>query len=106
MRFDAHFGIERAHARGGERGFLAAAVGQRVPGLAMQVRGLEPVAVDDAEPADAGAGEVLQHRHTQSARADHQHRGGAQPRLACGADFAQRDLARVVRRGCGACRGA
>ena len=99
MRFDAHFGIERAHARRRERGFLAAAVGERVPGLAMQVGRFEPVAVDDAEAADAGAGEVLQHRHAEAAGADHQHGCGAQSRLACGADFAQRDLARVVRRG-------
>ena len=64
----------------------------------MQVRGFEPVAIDDAEPADAGAREVLQHRHAEAAGADHQHRGGAQARLARGAHFAQRDLARVVRR--------
>ena len=64
----------------------------------MQVGGFEPVAVDDAEAAHAGAGEVLQHRHAEATGADHQHRGGAQPRLSGGADFAQRDLARVVRR--------
>ena len=62
----------------------------------MQVRRLEPVAIDDADAADAGAGEVLQHRHTETAGADHEHRGGAQPRLALRADFTQRDLARVV----------
>ncbi len=62
--------------------FSLAAVGQRIPGLAMQVRGLEPVAIDDAESADAGAREVLQHRHAESAGADHQHRGRAQSCLA------------------------
>ena len=65
----------------------------------MQVGRLEPVGVDDAEPADAGAGEVLQHRHAEAAGAHHQHGGGAQARLALRPDFAQRDLARVVRRG-------
>ena len=84
VRLDAHLGIQRAHARRRQRGFLAAAIGERIPGLAMQVRWLEPVAVDDAEPADAGAGEVLQHRHAESTGADHQHGGGAQPRLALG----------------------
>ena len=49
MRFHAHLGIERAHACRGERGFFAAAVGERIPGLAMQVGGFEPVGVDDAE---------------------------------------------------------
>ena len=104
VRLDAHFGIERAHALRRERGFLAAAIGERVPGLAMQVRRLEPVAVDDAEAADAGAREILQHRNAETAGADDQHGRRAQARLARGADFAQRDLARVVRRsGGGAC---
>ena len=98
MHVDAHFGIQGPHAGRGQRGLFAAAVGERVPGLAMQVGGFEPVAVDDAEPADAGAGEILQHRHAESAGADHQHRGGAQARLALRPDLAQRDLARVVRR--------
>ena len=65
----------------------------------MQVGGFEPVGVDDADAADAGAGEVLQHRNAEAARAHHEHGGGAQSRLALRPDFAQRDLARVVRRG-------
>jgi len=63
----------------------------------MQVRRLEPVGIDDAEAPDAGPGEILKHGNAKASRADHQHGGGAQPRLAFGADFAQRDLARVVR---------
>ncbi len=65
----------------------------------MQVGRLEPVGVDDAQAADAGAGEVLQHRNAEASRAHHEHGGGAQSSLALGADFTQRDLARVVRRG-------
>ena len=103
VRFDAYFGIQCAYALRRQRGFLPAAIGQRIPGLAMQVRWLEPVGVDDAEPADARAGEILQHRHAEATGADDQHGSGAQSRLALGSDFAQRDLARVVRRaaGCG-----
>ena len=74
VRLHANFGIERAHALGGERGLSLAAIVERVPGLAMQIAGLEPVGIDDAEPADACAGEILQHGNAEAARADHQHR--------------------------------
>ena len=82
VRVDDDFGIQRAHARRRERGFVAGRSRPARTGLAMQVGGFEPVAVDDADAADAGAGEILQHRNAEAARADHEHRGGAQSRLA------------------------
>ena len=98
VRLHADLGIQCVHALRRQRGFFAPAVGQRIPGLTMQVRWLEPIGVDDAEPAHARAGQVLQHRHAKPAGAHHQHRGAAQPGLAFRAHFTQRDLARVVRR--------
>ena len=38
----------------------------------MEVGFLDPVVIDDGEPADAGARQVLQHRAAQPAGADHQ----------------------------------
>ena len=69
----------------------------------MQVRGLEPVGIDDAEPSDASAGEVLQHGNAEAPAPTTSTDARAQSRLAFGADFAQRDLARVVRCGPASC---
>ena len=104
VRFHAHVGIERSHTSRGERGFFLAALGQRIPGLAMQVGRFEAVGIDDAEAADTGTGEVLQHGNAEATRAHHQYGRGTEARLALGPDFTQRDLARVVR--CGAVRRA
>ena len=46
----------------------------------MKVGFLDPVVVDDGEPADAGARQVLQHRAAQPAGADHQRRDAAASR--------------------------
>ena len=57
--------------------------------------------------ADAGTGQVLQHRHAQAAAADDEHSAAAQLRLTRCAHFLERHLARVVRhRGLGAWRDA
>jgi hypothetical protein len=89
VRVDAHFGIQRLYARRGQRRLFAATFGQRVPGLPMQVGGFEPVTVDDTETTHTCAGQVLQHRNTESTGAHHQHRGGPQARLALWPHFAQ-----------------
>jgi hypothetical protein len=73
MCFHAHLGIERTHACCRQRGFFLATLAQCVPGLAMEVRRIEPVGVDDAQAADPGAGEVLQHRNAEASRAHHEH---------------------------------
>src|SRR5215475_5140382 len=55
--------------------------------LALQVRLVDDVEVDDAERADASGGEVEQRRGAEPARSHHQHLGGFQPLLPGGCDF-------------------
>ena len=62
----------------------------------MEVGFLDPVMIDDGEPADARAGQVLQHRAAQPAGADHDDRRGGEPRLARGADLGKHHLACVA----------
>ena len=62
----------------------------------MQVGRLEPIGIDEAQSADAGAGQVADDRHAQPPATDHQHAAGAQLRLSGGADFLERHLPGVV----------
>ena len=101
VRGHLNFGIERAHSLRRELGLGLAAVGQRVPGLAMQVGGLQMVRIHDGEPADTRARQVLQHRHAQPARTHHQHRRATQALLSRRTHLTQRHLPRVVRSGAG-----
>ena len=50
----------------------------------------------DAERADAGRGEIEQHRRAEPAGADHQHARAAERRLAGAADLAQHDVAGIA----------
>ena len=52
-----------------------------VDDLALQVRLVDDVEVDDADRADAGRGQVQQRRRTEPAGADHQHPRVFQPLL-------------------------
>jgi hypothetical protein len=71
----------------------------------VEVGGFEFVAIDHADFADAGAGEVLEYGDAKAAAADDEYAAVAQFRLAFVADFFQRDLSRVVGAGFGAlCR--
>ena len=71
-------------------------IGHGVERLAMKVGLLDPVMVDDGEPADARAGQVLQHRTPQPAGADHHDGRGGEPRLTGGADLGKHHLAGVA----------
>ena len=62
----------------------------------MEVGFLDPVMVDDGKPADARAGQVLQHRATQPTGADHDDGRGGEPRLAGRADLGKHHLAGVT----------
>jgi hypothetical protein len=54
--------IHAAQAVGGGDGLRSANVRDAVKGLAVEVAGLYDVAIQDADPADAGGGKVLQRR--------------------------------------------
>lgn len=65
----------------------------------MKVGRLDRVVIDDRDPPDARAHEILQHRTAEPARADHEHRGGGKLRLAGRSDLAQDRLTRVAAHG-------
>ena len=73
----------------------ADAVG-RVDDLALEVRDVDDVVVDDPERADAGGGEVERGRRAEAAGAEQQHLGVEQLLLALGADLGQEEVARVA----------
>ena len=64
--------------------------------LPLQVRQRNHVVVDDAERADAGGGEIEQHRRAEAARADHQHARAAERGLSRPAHLAQHDMAGIA----------
>src|SRR5205823_10327938 len=64
--------------------------------LAGEVRPLDRVVVDDADPPDAGAGQVGGRGRPERARADHDRRRIAQPLLRRSAPLGQYELTRVA----------
>ena len=64
--------------------------------LALQVRQLHRVVIDDADAADPGRGEVEHKRRAKPARAHHQHARCLQLRLADPAHLVQQDVPRVA----------
>ena len=64
--------------------------------LALQVGQFHHIVVHDAEPADAGGGEVEHQRTAQPAGAHHQHAGVPQAGLAGPAHLRQQDVPRVA----------
>ena len=71
MQLDAYVRIEPSDRRRGTVDFGHADVGRGVDHLPLQVRQRDHVVIDDAECADAGSGEIKQHRRAKTAGADH-----------------------------------
>ena len=80
----------------GRLGLRPADVGLPVDDLALQVRLVDLVELDDAERADAGGGEVEQRRAAQAARADDEHLGVLEPLLPGHADVGDDQVAAVA----------
>ena len=64
--------------------------------LAVEVRYLHTVGIDQPDTPDPGAAEILQHRRRQTARAHHQDMRRPQTILSLGPEFGQGDLAGVT----------
>ena len=64
--------------------------------LALEIVEAHPVAVDDADLADARGGQIKNERRAEPAGADHQHARGFQLLLALAADLLQHQLALVA----------
>ena len=76
-------------------GLGPADVGLPVDDLALQVRLVDRVELDDAERADAGRGQVHEHRRAETAGADGEHLGVLQPLLPVHADVRDDQVAAV-----------
>ena len=96
MGDDVDLGVDFGERRARALGLWLADPRGRVDDLALQVREIDAVEIDDAQGADTGGGEVHQHRRAEAPRADHQHLGVDQPRLPDAADLGQDDVARVA----------
>ena len=83
-RLAPRFDLGLAHARG------------RVHHLALQVREVDGVVVDERQASDAGGGQVQRGRRAEAAGADHEHAGAQDAVLAFDADLVEQDMARVA----------
>jgi hypothetical protein len=79
----------------GRLGLGLADVGLAVDDLALQVRLVDGVELDDAEGADAGRGQVEQRGAAETAGADHQHPGVLQPLLTGHPDLGNDQVPRI-----------
>ena len=96
MRLDAHVRVEPPIISAALATLGAPTCGRVVHDLALQVVERYAVVVDDADGADAGGGQIHQHRRAEPARADHEHLGGLELLLALAADLAQHQVTLVA----------
>ena len=94
--FHRHMRIEPRDGRLRAVDLAHADVAGRKDHLPLQIRQRHAVVIDHAERADAGRGEIEQHRRAEPAGADHQHARGLELGLARAADLAQHDVARIA----------
>jgi hypothetical protein len=66
--------------------------------LALQVRFIDNVVVNDADPPDSGRGEILQRRGAEAARSDDERACGVQPLLTGQTDFRNEQMAAIPAR--------
>ncbi len=94
----ARLGIQRLEGDARRRGLGLADAIDGVHDLALQVRLVHDVVVDEADGADAGCREVERHRRAQAAGPDEQDLRVEQPALSLGADLRDERLPRVAPR--------
>jgi hypothetical protein len=93
---DCDVGVERVDRLLGRLDLRHADPCRGVDHLALEVREVDDVVVDDAERADAGRGEVQRGRRAEAAGAEQQHARVEQLLLAALADLGDQDVARVA----------
>ena len=96
MDLDAGRRIERRDRSRRALGLGRADPRGRVRDLALEIRKIDVVVIDDAERADTGGREIEQRRAAQPARADHQDARGEQLRLPLLADLVEDQMARIA----------
>ena len=93
---DRHVGVERLDRLASRVDLLLADPRRVVDHLALEVREVDRVEVDDPDRAHAGGREVERRRRTEAARADQQHLRVEQLRLAFGPDLGDEQVAAVA----------
>src|SRR5229473_513611 len=95
--FDGTTGVDRAELALGGDGFgeRGEGIGFVKEGLALKIRGLDKIAVDDAQFSDACANQEICGGRTDCAASDNDGAGGEQALLAFIADGGKENLARV-----------
>ncbi len=96
MPLDRDMRIEARDRRRGAVDFRISDIGGGVDDLPLQVRERDQIVIDDAERADAGGREIIEHRRTEPAGADHQDARTFQRGLARTANLAQHDMAGIT----------
>ena len=96
VALDEHVGVHRGDPLRGHVDLRAPDVGGAVEHLAVQVRGVDAVEVDDPERAHARGREILRGRAAEPARADQQHARVEQRALTLEADLGQDQVAPVA----------
>ena len=96
MGDDVDVGVEQRERLLGRVDLAVADAVHVVEDLALQVRLVDDVHVDDADGADAGGGQVQRGRRAEAAGAEQQHLGVEQLQLALLADLGQEQVALVA----------
>src|SRR4030095_10563419 len=81
MRFNFDMRIDIGQAIASRIDFPSADVFRAVNYLALKIRRLHQIEIDNSEPANTCGSKVHSERCAQSARSDHQNAGGFQPSL-------------------------
>jgi len=76
--------------------FRAADIARREDHLALEVRFVDGVVVDDADASDARRREILEHRRAETAGSDHEHARRGEFALSGEADFGDQQVAAVA----------
>jgi hypothetical protein len=92
VRDDVQFRIKPRRPSRGNRDFGLAQIARRKQRLALQVRRLDHIVVDQRQPPDPRARQILQRRIADAAHADQHHVRLGQPRLPGTAQFGQDDV--------------
>ena len=96
VEVDAHFRVDGLQPIAGRVELGPAHVGGAVQHLPLQVAEIDDVEVHQADPADAGGGEVQPQRRAQAAGADEQDAGRLEALLPLDADLGHDEVAAVA----------
>ena len=93
MKVDLHVGVDRLNGVFRAVDFLAADIAGAVQDLALEVREIDGIEINEANPADAGGGKVESDRGAESARSYTENAGRLDPFLPLEGDLGHDEVA-------------